>query len=81
MTPWAPAGSRDVRRWETETSLRSLADRYTRRMNTRNSAPVGTMGKLRNMKGLTWVLIFALLALTLGGTIILFIVEYTNPLN
>lgn len=50
-------------------------------MNDRNSQPVGTMGKLRNMKGLTWVLIFALLALTIGGTVILFIVQTLNPFN
>lgn len=38
-----------------------------------DTSPVGFLGKLRNMKGLTWVLIVALLALTLGGSSILFV--------
>ncbi len=36
-----------------------------------DSRPVGFLGKLRSMKGLTWVLIIALLALTIGGSTIL----------
>ncbi len=33
------------------------------------------MGKLRGMKVLTWVTIISLLVLTLGGTVILFILQ------
>ena len=40
-----------------------------------DNRPVGTMGKLRGMKVLTWVLIVSLLVLTLGGTIILFVIQ------
>ena len=39
-----------------------------------DSRPVGFLGKMRNAKVLTWVLIVALLALTLGGTLIAFLV-------
>ena len=39
-----------------------------------DTSPVGFMGKLRNMKGLTWLVIISLLILTLGGTLILFLV-------
>lgn len=40
-----------------------------------DNSPVGAMGRLRSMKVLTWVTIISLLLLTLGGTIILFIVQ------
>jgi hypothetical protein len=38
-------------------------------------SPVGTMGKLRSKKILVWVTIVSLLILTLGGTIILFVLQ------
>lgn len=38
-------------------------------------SPVGTMGKLRTKKVLTWVTIISLLVLTLGGTVILFFLQ------
>ncbi len=45
-------------------------------MNDReDNSPVGAMGKLRGMKVLTWLTIISLLVLTLGGTIILFILQ------
>ena len=34
--------------------------------------PVGFLGWLRNRKALTWIVIIGLVALTLGGTAILF---------
>ena len=40
-----------------------------------DNRPVGAMGKLRGMKVLTWVTIISLLVLTLGGTIILFVLQ------
>jgi hypothetical protein len=39
-----------------------------------DSRPVGFLGKLRNAKVLTWVLIIGLLALTVGGTTIAFLI-------
>ena len=39
-----------------------------------DSRPVGFLGKLRNAKVLTWVVIVSLLVLTLGGTLIGFLV-------
>lgn len=33
-----------------------------------DNSPVGFLGRLRNAKALTWVLIIGLLALTVGGT-------------
>lgn len=38
--------------------------------NDDDSRPVGFLGKLRNAKVLTWVLIIGLLALTIGGSTI-----------
>lgn len=35
-----------------------------------DTSPVGFLGRLRNFKALTWVLIIGLLALTVGGTTI-----------
>jgi hypothetical protein len=40
-----------------------------------DNSPVGTMGKLRSKKILVWVTIVSLLILTLGGTIILFVLQ------
>jgi hypothetical protein len=37
--------------------------------------PVGFMGKLRNFKGLTWVLILSLVAITVGATTLLFLFQ------
>ena len=37
--------------------------------------PVGFLGKLRGMKGLTWVLIIGVLALTLGGATLLYVLR------
>jgi hypothetical protein len=48
-------------------------------MTENDSRPVGFLGKLRNMKVLTWVLIVGLLALTIGGSAILFILQLLSP--
>lgn len=37
--------------------------------------PVGFLGKLRNARVLTWVLIIGLIALTVGGASIVFLVQ------
>ena len=37
--------------------------------------PVGLFGRLRNMKALTWIVIIGLLALTIGGSAIIFFVQ------
>ncbi|MGV8969924.1 MAG: hypothetical protein ACOH1J_05695 [Microbacteriaceae bacterium] len=37
------------------------------------TGPVGFMGKLRGLKVITWLLIIGLVALTVGGTSVLFI--------
>ena len=34
--------------------------------------PVGLFGRLRNMKALTWIVIIGLVALTVGGSAIVF---------
>lgn len=38
-----------------------------------NTEPVGFLGKLRGLKVVTWLLIIGLVALTVGGTTLLFI--------
>jgi hypothetical protein len=47
-------------------------------MTENDSRPVGFLGKLRNMRVLTWILIIGLLALTIGGSTILFLIELAN---
>jgi hypothetical protein len=47
-------------------------------MTENDSRPVGFLGKLRNMRVLTWILIIGLLALTIGGSTILFLIEVAN---
>lgn len=47
-------------------------------MTENDSRPVGFLGKLRNMRVLTWVLIIGLLALTIGGSTILFLIELAS---
>jgi len=37
--------------------------------------PVGFLGNLRGMKGLTWVLIIGVVALTVGGAALLFLLQ------
>ncbi|QYF73682.1 hypothetical protein [Cryobacterium sp. PAMC25264] len=37
--------------------------------------PVGFMGKLRGIKGLTWILILSLVAITVGATTLLFLFQ------
>ena len=37
--------------------------------------PVGFMGKLRSLKGITWVLILSLVAITVGATSLLFLFQ------
>ena len=37
--------------------------------------PVGFLGKLRGMKGLTWVLIIAVVAITIGATTLLLLFQ------
>ncbi len=38
-----------------------------------NTEPVGFLGKLRGLKVITWLLIIGLVALTVGGTTLLFV--------
>lgn len=42
-------------------------------MSDHDERPVGFMGRVRNMKVLTWLLIVGLVGLTVGGTSLLFI--------
>lgn len=42
-------------------------------MSDDDDRPVGFLGKLRSMKAITWVLIIGLVALTLSGTTLLFV--------
>jgi hypothetical protein len=42
-------------------------------MSDHDDRPVGFMGKLRSMKIITWVLIIGLVAITLSGTTLLFV--------
>lgn len=42
-------------------------------MTDRDDRPVGFLGRLRSMKAITWVLILGLVALTFGGTTLLFV--------
>jgi hypothetical protein len=42
-------------------------------MSDHDERPVGFMGRVRNMKVLTWLLIVGLVGLTIGGTSLLFI--------
>jgi hypothetical protein len=51
-----------------------LADRLTRMANE-DSSPVGFLGKLRDQKWLAWLTVGALLVLTLGGAIFLWVLE------
>jgi hypothetical protein len=42
-------------------------------MTDHDDRPVGFLGKLRSMKAITWVLIIGLVAITLSGTTLLFV--------
>lgn len=42
-------------------------------MSDHDDRPVGFLGKLRSMKVITWVLIIGLVAITLSGTALLFV--------
>ena len=42
-------------------------------MSDLDDRPVGFLGKLRSMKLITWVLIIGLVAITLSGTTLLFV--------
>lgn len=42
-------------------------------MSHHDDRPVGFLGKLRSMKAITWVLIIGLVAITLSGTTLLFV--------
>lgn len=42
-------------------------------MSDYDDRPVGFLGKLRSMKAITWVLIIGLVAITLSGTTLLFV--------
>ncbi len=44
-----------------------------------DSRPVGFLGKLRNQKTLVWVVIIALLVLTIGASTIAFILQAVLP--
>ena len=43
-----------------------------------DNSPVGFMGRVRNMKVLTWVLIVGLVALTVGASTVLFVIQFAN---
>ena len=43
-----------------------------------DNSPVGFMGRVRNMKVLTWVLIVGLGALTVGASTVLFVTQFAN---
>jgi len=40
-----------------------------------DTGPVGFMGKIRGMKAITWVLIIGLVALAIGGTSVIFVLQ------
>lgn len=42
-------------------------------MSEHDDRPVGFLGKIRSMRIITWVLIIGLVALTLSGTTLLFV--------
>ena len=42
-------------------------------MSDHDDRPVGFLGTLRSMKAITWVLIIGLVAITLSGTTLLFV--------
>ena len=44
-----------------------------------DSRPVGFLGKLRNQKVLVWVLLVGLVALTVGGGTIIFLLQALTP--
>lgn len=44
-----------------------------------DSEPVGFLGKLRNRKAITWVVIIALIVLTVGAGTIFAIVQFVLP--
>ncbi len=44
-----------------------------------DSRPVGFMGKLRNKKVITWVVIISLIVLTLGAGTVYAIVQFLIP--
>jgi hypothetical protein len=43
-----------------------------------NDGPVGFLGKLRTKKALTWILIIGLVALSIGATTIIVILQSVN---
>lgn len=47
--------------------------------NDNDSGPVGFLGKLRNKKVLTWVLIIALVVLVVGAGTIAAIINFVIP--
>lgn len=47
--------------------------------NDEDTTPVGLFGRLRNAKGLTWLVIIALIVLTVGASTVLFIVQSLTP--
>lgn len=50
-------------------------------MSDDDTRPVGFLGKLRNQKVLTWVLLIGLVALTVGGGTIIFLIQALTPGN
>ncbi len=44
-----------------------------------DSRPVGFMGKLRNKKAITWVVVISLIVLTVGAGTIYAIVQFLIP--
>ena len=41
--------------------------------------PVGVFGRLRNMKGLVWVVIISLVVLTVGASTVVFLIQSLTP--
>ncbi len=48
-------------------------------MANEDSSPVGFLGKLRDQKWLAWLTVGALVVLTLGGAIVLWVLETLTP--
>ncbi len=48
-------------------------------MSDDDTRPVGFLGKLRNRKALVWIVIIALLVLTVGASTIAFIIQAIVP--
>jgi hypothetical protein len=50
-------------------------------MSSDDNSPVGFLGKLRNRKVITWVVIISLIVLTVGAGTIFAIIQFVIPGN